>query len=562
MFHVEHFSLNMNPEKSEMEYIIRANIVDVINRKIFPGEVLVKEKKIIKITPRKRNYNHFLVPGLIDAHVHIESSMLVPSEFARLAVKHGTVATVSDPHEIANVLGIEGIRFMYQNGEKVPFKFYFGVPSCVPATDFETSGSRIDLKEIKELFLNYKFKYLAEVMNYPGVINEDKKIIAKIELARKLNKMIDGHAPGLTGKYLKKYISKGITTDHETESITEGREKIKSGMKIIIREGSAAKNFNELIPLIREFPGKIMLCTDDLHPDDLYDGHIDRLIKRGIDSGYDFFDLLKAATLNPIKHYKLNIGLLRRNDPADFILIDNPENFKILATYIDGKKVYDNGRVSIKHIKEENINAFNCDKIRPNQLKVKAKSGKINIIEAFDGQLYTKKLTTDATIKRGVIISDTNRDILKIVVYNRYRKSIPAVSFVKGFGLKRGAIASTIAHDSHNIISIGVNDEDIVNAINRLIELKGGILLTENGKYEKIQLNIGGLLTFRDGKQIAKDYRNLNKKVRSMGSRLNAPFMTMSFMALLVIPELKLSDKGLFDVQNFRFTDLYHKESK
>jgi adenine deaminase len=545
-----------------MEYLIGANIVDVINRKIFPGEVLVKEKKIIQITPRKRNYRYFLLPGLIDAHVHIESSMLVPSEFARLAVRKGTVATVSDPHEIANVLGIEGVRFMYHNGEKVPFKFYFGVPSCVPATDFETSGSRIDLQEINELFLNYKFKYLAEIMNFPGVINEDKKIIAKINLARKLNKMIDGHAPGLTGKNLEKYISKGITTDHETEEITEAREKIKSGMKVIIREGSAAKNFTKLIPLIKEFPEKIMLCTDDLHPDDLYDGHIDRLIKRGIDSGYDFFDLLKSATLNPIKHYGLKVGLLRENDPADFILIDNPNNFKILATYIDGRKVYDNGTINIKHIKETDINVFNCDKIRPNQLKIKAKSGIIKIIEAFDGQLYTKKSSTEATINRGEIFSDINRDILKIVVYNRYIKSIPAVSFIKGFGLRRGAIASTIAHDSHNIISIGVSDEDIVNAINRLIELKGGIVVTENGKYEEIQLNIGGLMTFKDGKKIARDYRNLNKKVRSMGSRLNAPFMTMSFMALLVIPELKLSDKGLFDVQNFRFTDLFDYENK
>ena len=544
-----------------MEYTISANIVDVINRKIFPGEILVKGKNIIKITHRKKEFNHFLVPGLIDAHVHIESSMLVPSEFARLAVRHGTVATISDPHEIANVLGIEGIKFMYHNGRRVTFKFYFGAPSCVPATDFETSGSRIDLQEIKELFLNYKFKYLAEVMNFPGVINEDKTIIAKIKLARKLNKMIDGHAPGLTGINLVKYISKGITTDHETESIAEGREKLKSGMKIIIREGSAAKNFNELIPLLNEFQESIMLCTDDLHPDDLYDGHIDRIIKMGIDSGYDFFSLLQAATLNPSMHYKLNAGLLREKDPADFVLINNPENFKVLETYIDGQKVYDNGRIRIKHIKEENINNFNCDKIESSLLKVKAKSKRINIIEAFDGQLYTRKITAAAKIKNDEVISDINKDILKIVVYNRYKKSIPAVSFIKGFGLKRGAIASTIAHDSHNIICIGADDIDIVNAINRLIELKGGILLTENGNYEEIQLSIGGLLTFKNGKQVAEDYRNLNKRVKSMGSQLNAPFMTMSFMALLVIPELKLSDKGLFDVQNFGLIDLFDKES-
>jgi adenine deaminase len=543
-----------------MEFLIGANIVDVIKKKIFPGEVLVRGKNIYKITPRKKNYNHFLIPGLIDAHVHIESSMLVPSEFARLAVRHGTVGTVSDPHEIANVLGISGVKFMYKNGMKVPFKFYFGVPSCVPATDFETSGSKIDLQEIKELFLNYNFKYLAEVMNFPGVINNDKKIVAKIKLAVRLNKMIDGHAPGLTGRNLKKYISQGITTDHETESISEGKEKIESGMKIIIREGSAAKNYNELIPLIREFPEEIMLCTDDIHPDDLYEGHIDRLIKKGINSGYDFFDLLRAATLNPIKHYRLNAGLLRENDPADFVLIDNPENFKVIGTFIDGKKVFYNERIWIKHINEEIINTFNCNKINSDQLKVKAKSNKINIIEAFDGQLYTRKLTANAKVKDGEVISDTKRDILKIVVYNRYKKSEPAVSFVKGFGLKRGAIASTIAHDSHNIISIGVNDEDIVNSINRLIELKGGLLLTEGRRYEEIQLNIGGLLTFTDGKQIAEDYKKLNSRAKLLGSHLNAPFMTMSFMALLVIPELKLSDKGLFDVKKFGFTDLFNQE--
>jgi len=540
-----------------MEFLIGANIVDVINRKIFPGEVLVKGKIISNITPRKKNYNYFLIPGLIDAHVHIESSMLVPSEFARLAARHGTVATVSDPHEIANVLGIKGVKFMYENGRKVPFKFYFGVPSCVPATDFETSGSKIDLQEIKELFLNYNFKYLAEVMNFPGVINNDKKVVDKIRLAAGLNKIIDGHAPGLTGKNLKEYISKGITTDHETESISEGREKIIAGMKILIREGSAAKNFDELIPLIREFPEEIMFCTDDLHPDDLYEGHIDRLIKKGIDSGYDFFDLLRAATVNPIKHYSLDVGLLRENDPADFVLIENLENFKVIGTFIDGNKTFYDGRIMIKHINEEINNTFNCNKIKSDQLKVIAKSGKINIIEALDGQVYTRKLTADAKVKNGEVISDPNRDILKIVVYNRYKKSVPAVSFLKGFGLKKGAIASTIAHDSHNIISIGTNDEDIVTSINRLIELKGGLVLTENGRHEEIQLNIGGLMTFTDGKQIAKDYKKLNRRAKSMGSQLNAPFMTMSFMALLVIPELKLSDKGLFNVQKFGFTDLF-----
>ena len=543
-----------------MEYTIGGNIVDVIKRKIYPGEILVKGKRIKKITPNRKTYNIFIIPGLIDAHVHIESSMLVPSEFSRLAVKHGTVATVSDPHEIANVLGKEGIKFMYLNGKKVPFKFYFGVPSCVPATNFETSGSKLDLQEIEELFLKYKFKYLAEVMNFTGVINLDRNVIDKIRLAKGLNKQIDGHAPGLTGKDLLKYISQGISTDHETELIEDGREKILNGMKLLIREGSAAKNFNNLIPLIKDFPESIMLCTDDLHPDDLEVGHINRLIKRGTDSGYDFFDLLRAATLNPVEHYKLETGILRENDTADFVLIDNPESFKVIATYIDGIKVYENGKTRISHIPEEERNIFNCNKIEVSQLKVMARSDRINVIEAFDGQLYTRKLVTEAIIKDNQVISDINKDILKIVVYNRYHKSAPAISFIKGFGLKKGAIASTIAHDSHNIIAVGVNDEEIANAINRIIELKGGILLTEKGKFTEIQLNIAGLMTFRDGKQIANDYRKMNNKVRLLGSLLTAPFMTLSFMALLVIPELKLSDKGLFDVQKFNFTDLFYTD--
>jgi len=543
-----------------MRYSIEANIVDVINRKIFPGEVQINGKRIVKVTSVHKNCKYFLIPGLIDAHIHIESSMLIPSEFARLAVMHGTIATVSDPHEIANVLGIEGIKFMHNNGQKIPFKFYFGAPSCVPATNFETSGSRIDTQQIKDLFLNYKFKFLAEVMNFPGVINNDKNVIDKIELAKKLNRQIDGHAPGLTGANLQKYLSYGITTDHETQTIDEGREKLKLGLKLLIREGSAAKNFDELIPLIKEFPERIMMCTDDLHPDDLIDGHINRLIKRGIDAGYDFFDMLRSATLNPLQHYNLETGILRENDPADLVLIDNPKSFKVISTFVDGEKVFENPKTKIDHIKEHPINNFSCDRIKQGQLKITAKSNKITGIEAFDGQLFTKKRIFDARIKNGEVLSDIEKDILKIVVYNRYNKTNPSVAFIKGLGLKNGAIASTIAHDSHNIIAAGVNDEDIANAINRLIELKGGILVTENEKYDEIQLEIAGLLTQNDGKEIASKYKKLNQLVRSMGSTLNAPFMTISFMALLVIPEIKLSDMGLFDVRKFKIIDMFDKE--
>lgn len=543
-----------------MEYSIRANIVDVINKAIFPGEILIKGGRIKKITRTNNSPAVYIIPGLIDAHVHIESSMLVPSEFSRMAVRHGTVAAVSDPHEIANVLGIEGVKFMHLNGKKVPFKFYFGVPSCVPATEYETSGGRIDLKEIEELFLNQKLKYLAEVMNFHGVINGNKTIISKIKLAKKLEKKIDGHAPGLSGNNLKKYISAGISTDHESMTFKEGEEKIVNGMKILIREGSAAKNFIKLIPLIKKYPEDIMLCSDDIHPDDLQDGHINRLIKSGIELGYNFFDLLRAATLNPCNHYKLDAGLLRENDPADFVVIDNPENMNVLETYINGTKVYERGDIKIKSIKTKKINVFNCNKIKVNQVMIPGGKVPIRVIEASDGQLYTKELIVKATAKNGYLISDVKKDILKIIVYNRYYKSTPKVSFIKGFGLKKGAIASTIAHDSHNIIAIGVSDKDIVSAINRIIELKGGILLFDGKRFEEIQLNVAGLMTDRDGNQIAKKYRNLNRKAKLMGSKLTAPFMTLSFMALLVIPELKISDKGLFNVRKFCFTDLLYSD--
>lgn len=543
-----------------MQYSIRGRIVDVINKSIFPGEVIIKSDKILKIRQTKTSPGVYIIPGLIDAHVHIESSMLVPSEFARMAVKHGTVATVSDPHEIANVLGIEGVKFMDLNGKRVPFKFYFGVPSCVPATNFETSGGKIGIKEMKELFLKHQLKYLAEMMNFPGVINGDKAVLSKINLAQKLNKKIDGHAPGLSGVELKKYISAGISTDHECMSFKEGEEKILNGMNILIRDGSAAKNFMELIPLILKYPEHIMLCSDDIHSDDLMEGHINRLIKMGMDKGYNFIDLLRAATLNPKIHYDLETGLLRENDPADIVVIDTPENMQVLKTYINGKKVYESGKVNFKSIKAKKINVFNCNRINLNQIMIAEQKGKIRVIEAMDGQLFTKELVKKAKTRNGFLISDVKNDILKIVNYCRYLKNDPKVYFIKGFGLKKGAIATTIAHDSHNIIAVGVKDEDLVKAINRLIELKGGIVLFDGKKFEEIQLNIAGLMTDTDGNLIAKQYKDLNKRVKEMGSTLTAPFMTLSFMALLVIPELKISNKGLFNVHKFGFTDLFYSD--
>ena len=542
------------------ELTINGNIIDVFNKKIISGTLHIVNGIITKINETGKSANTFIIPGFIDAHVHIESSMLTPSEFARLAVRHGTIAAVSDPHEIANVLGKEGIRFMIRNGKKVPFKYYFGAPSCVPATNYETSGARIDLQDIEDLFLHDKLKYLSEVMNFPGVINGEKEIHGKISLARKMGKRIDGHAPGLRGKKLQTYIYSGITTDHECTSIEEAKEKINNGMKILIREGSAAKNFDDLIPLIKDHPEDLMLCSDDLHPDDLIRGHINLLVRKSLHAGYDLFDILKIASVVPVLHYDLDVGLLREGDHADFLVLDDLNEMIVRATYINGIQVFRKNETKIDHIREPVMNILNCKPLRLQDILVKGSKKKIKVIEAFDGQLFTRQIVAEMKLQDGYINSDPDNDILKIITYNRYQSSKPAVGFIKGFGLKRGAMASTVAHDSHNIIAVGVKDEEIVSVVNKLIELKGGIIVYDGRKFDEIQLGIAGLMTDKDGESIAKLYQKLNGKIKMLGSPLKAPFMTLSFMALLVIPELKICDKGLFDVTEFSPTSLFMSE--
>ncbi|MCD4731866.1 MAG: adenine deaminase, partial [Bacteroidales bacterium] len=509
------------------------------------------------IIEEESDSNQCILPGLIDAHIHIESSMLTPAEFARLAVAHGTVATVSDPHEIANVLGIDGVRFMIENGKQVSFKFYFGAPSCVPATSFESSGARLGSEDVEQLLKMDEIHYLSEMMNFPGVIYDDKEVMAKIQVAKKYHKPVDGHAPGLTGEEVKKYIQAGITTDHECFSIEEAMEKISYGMKVQIREGSAAKNFDTLIPLINSFPDKIMLCSDDKHPDDLVVGHINQVIKKAIKLGYDPLKVLKICTLNPIKHYDLGVGLLQKGDPADFIVIDNFDDFIIKATYIDGEHVAENGKSLLKSLPASTPNKFFANPVTEKDLEVKANGESIQILKALDGQLITPKLIAKAKIENGQVTSDIENDILKIVVLNRYKDSVPAIGFVNGFGLKRGAIASTVAHDSHNIIAIGTNDQEIAKAINLLIETKGGISLIDGNHQLHLPLPVAGIMSNEDGYKIAETYKQLNQSAKNLGSALHAPYMTLSFMALLVIPELKLSDKGLFDGTKFEFTSLF-----
>lgn len=541
---------------NNLSYSVGGNVVLLKEKKIIQARIEVENGKIKSIIPDSSVPNHFILPGFVDSHIHIESSMLVPSEFARMAVKHGTVSTVSDPHEIANVLGIDGVEFMLDNAKKVPFKFYFGAPSCVPATEFETAGAKLGPSAIQLLMEKEEIVYLAEMMNFPGVLNNDPEVIEKLNIAKKLNKVIDGHAPGLRGDDAKNYIDKGITTDHECVSYEEGKEKIELGMKVLIREGSAAKNFDALIDLLSLYPESIMFCSDDKHPHDLIHGHINLLAKRAIEKGMGIFDVLNAAILNPIKHYKLNVGLLEVGDPADFIVVSDLENFDVKETYIDGTLVYSEGETSIKRQDFSTPNNFSRTEISSHDIKMKGKSGDYRVIEVVDGQLLTHEhihhIESDNEGYINPIIED---DILKMVVASRYDQSKPAIAFTKGYGLKKGAIASSVAHDSHNIIAVGTNDKDLLRAINLVIENKGGISLVDKEMEDCITLPVAGLMSDLSGEELAIHYQDLFDKSQKLGSNLYDPFMMLSFCALLVIPELKLSDRGLFDAINFTFAN-------
>ncbi len=540
------------------DFEIRANIVDILNEEIYPGKVTVEDEKIVSITrmDEQQSFENYILPGFIDAHVHIESSMLVPSEFARLAVVHGTVAAVSDPHEIANVLGVEGVKFMIENGNKVPFKFNFGAPSCVPATPFESAGAEIGPDDIRDLFDNYDIKYLSEMMNFPGVINEFPDVMEKLKIAKEYNKPIDGHSPGLIGDGLKKYVGAGISTDHESFSLDEAIDKIYNGMKILIREGSAAKNFDALYKLIETRPEMCMFCSDDKHPDDLVAGHINDLVRRSISMGFDLFRVLRVATKNAIEHYGLDVGLLRAGGDADFIMVNNLTDFKVLKTYIKGQLVAEEGKTLIDSVPVRAVNKFEASKKEPIDFCVPAGSENIRVIEAKDGELITEGITMPAKSDGGCIVPDIENDILKIAVVNRYEDAKPSMAFIKNFGLKRGAIASSVGHDSHNIIAVGTNDEDISKAVNRLVETQGGMVVVDGDDMHSLPLPVAGLMSDSDGYETARKYSELDKKAKELGSQLHAPFMTLSFMALLVIPKLKLSDKGLFDGEKFEFVEL------
>lgn len=537
--------------------VLKGIILDPVNRRQFRGEVHFENGRISRLKENKNVPEQYIMPGFVDAHIHIESSMLVPSEFARLAVRHGTVATISDPHEIANVCGMEGVNFMIENGKKVPLKFHFGAPSCVPATIFETAGAELTVDDIRELLARDDIYYLAEMMNWPGVLNDDPDVMAKIKAAHDAGKPVDGHAPGLKGEQAKKYASAGITTDHECFTKEEALDKLKCGMKIAIREGSAAKNYEALIDLMHDYAPEIMFCSDDKHPDDLMVGHINELVSRTLKRGFDLFDVLHSACVLPVRHYSMNVGLLQPGDPADFIVVDDVENMHVTQTWINGECVYD-GEVRFDKVSVTPINNFTAHKTSAEDFKcfTNTDSEMVPVIEALDGELITNRIEVKLPQENGELLADPANDILKIAVVNRYEKVKPGVGFIKNFGIKNGAIASSVGHDSHNIIVVGSSDEYLSRVVNLIMDAKGGIAAVQGDVEEVLPLPIGGIMTDADGGEAGRAYHKLNVMAREMGSTLKAPFMLISFMALLVIPSIKMSDKGLFDAQKFEFIKL------
>jgi len=538
---------------------IIANLVDIENKKIFLAKTYWINGSISQIKPlgKEDNGQPYLIPGFIDAHVHIESSMMLPSEFARLAVTHGSIASVSDPHEIANVLGLKGVQYMLANAAKTPFKIYFGAPSCVPATPFETAGESITLDDIKQLFENEPVQYLSEMMNFPGVLGADAEVMEKINLAKSYGYPIDGHAPGLSGSDAELYSKAGISTDHECTSIEEARDKIASGMKILIREGSAARDFEILHPLISEFPEHVMFCSDDKHPDELARGHINHLVEKAVSLGHSVFNVLRCACSNPIQHYHLNLGLLKTGQPMNAVLVNDLNTFKVESTWLDGILAAEKSKSLLPSIAEKPINNFHAGAISAKDLEIQAMGDQIRVIDTYEGKLFTREKIMAAKISNRIAVPDPTADLSQLCVLNRYAQAKPANAFITGTGLKRGAIASTVAHDSHNIIAMGADTLSIGKAINSLIAAKGGICVVDQDKIDILPLPIAGLMSLEPGETIATRYAHLDKQAKKLGINLSAPFMTLSFMALLVIPELKLSDRGLFDGRTFEFTSIF-----
>ncbi|RHR79690.1 adenine deaminase [Odoribacter sp. AF15-53] len=534
--------------------IIEGNLIDIDNREFYPCAISISDGKIVAIERNSNSYDQYISPGLIDAHVHVESSMLMPTEFSQLVIPNGTVGVVADPHEIANVLGIEGVELMIDNGEKAPLKFFWGIPSCVPATSFDKPGHILSVEDTEKLASTGRFTMLSEVMNVSGVIHNDPDIIEKIEIAKKYHLKIDGHAPELKGDSLSSYIVHGIETDHESSTIEEAEEKISKGMHVIIREGSAAKNYEALKSLIATSTDYVMFCTDDSHADDLLNkGHINKIVKKALSDGFGIFDVLQIACINPVRFYHLDIGTLHIGDPADFIILNDIDSLDIDSTFIQGEEVYSKGmNKDCKIVDVPLLNVFHHDKISEIDICTNV-CGDIPCIQIIPDSILTDRKTLHIENSIKYFQSDITLDVLKIVYLNRYFNSKPQVGFISGIGLKRGAFASSISHDSHNIIAVGCTDADLVRSINELIEEKGGLVVNNGDQLYTLPLPIGGIISNKSGWEVADQYMKLNEVLAEMGTDLKSPFMTLSFMALIVIPSLKIGEEGIFDFDKFDF---------
>ncbi|REE28506.1 adenine deaminase [Methanothermobacter defluvii] len=535
--------------------MIRGNILNVFTGDIYPAEIEVAGGRVRCVRSISGNFSVIILPGFIDAHLHIESSMLTPSSFAAAAIPHGTVSTISDPHEIANVMGVDGVRFMIDDAAATPMKFYFTAPSCVPATPFETAGAEITAREIEELLRMDSVVALGEMMNFPGVIAGDDGVMAKIEAARDLNMPVDGHAPLLSGDELCTYIGAGISTDHECVSPEEVLEKRRLGMKIMAREGSSARNLRDLAAAGCDF-----LVSDDIHPADLLEGHMDRILRRAVDYGIDPVSAVQMVTINPAEHYGLSTGAIAPGWDADFVVVDSLRDFNVKRVYIDGRPVAEEGRYLIKRRggtrappRKLEVPDFPVERL---DFRAEGDEATVRVIDVLDGQLITEESVATLEVEDGAVQADTSSDILRVSVLDRYGRGNISSGFVHGFGLQEGAIASTVAHDSHNLIVVGVDPELMKRAVDILKKAGGGLVAVAEDDHRVLQLPVAGLMSDGDVFEVADGFENLNTFTEQLGSRLSAPFMTMSFLSLLVIPRLKIGDRGLFDVEKFEFVDV------
>jgi adenine deaminase len=545
----------MERETGPDRTVIEGNLVDVVREAVFPARIETSHGIITLIERVDKEFRDFLVPGLIDAHIHIESSLLSPSRFAEAAVPHGTTAVIADPHEIANVLGLEGIDYMVRDAAAVPLRFYFTAPSCVPATPFETSGAVLGPREVEKLLERDNFIALGELMNYPGAIRGDPDVIAKIDVARRLRKPVDGHCPLLSGEPLRAYVGLGISTDHECTTAAEALEKHALGMRVMVREGSVSKDLEALAPFARDH--EFLLVSDDLLLPDLLRGHLDRSLAAAVSLGIDPFRALRAATINPARHYGLPLGLLEAGRMADIVRVADLGSFRILEVYIGGRRAAGQGRPTFVARPEPLPGRLSVRERSPRDFAVRASgpSAKVRSIGLVKDSLLTQSLKATLSVEDGLVMPDADRDILRIAVVNRYRDAPVANGFVTGFGLKDGAIAGSVAHDSHNIIAVGAGAGDVADAVNRVIREGGGFSACASGRGAILPLPVAGLMSAEPAAAVGETLDRLHAMAEAQGSTIPRPFMAMSFLSLLVIPSLKIGDRGLFDVDAFRFVE-------